>query len=477
MARILIVDDDLNTCQSLTTAFSKEGHQVFESHSGEEALEKIRTQDVDLTIVDLKMPGMDGLEFFQTLKALRPEVVSIMISARPTVDVAVSAIKSGIYDFISKPFRLGEIKKAIAKALEAQTLLKENMRLRQALREKASFAKIIGKSPAFAQVIDLIPKVAPTRSTVLLSGESGTGKEIIAEAIHFASPRGEGPLVKINCGALTETLLESELFGHEKGAFTGAHQQRTGRFEMANGGTLFLDEIGEMSMGMQVKFLRVLQDGAFERVGSSRTIQVDVRVIAATNRDLEQEVKAGRFRQDLFYRLNVITIEIPPLRERTEDIPLLTGYFLSKYSEINNKKINGFSSEVHEVLTGYQWPGNVRELENVIERAVSLCPAQTVELPDLPPRLQFESTVKRAVSLSRPQGIEMSTVPPQNPEAPFADSYLVIPLGISLDKIEQYVLEKTLIKTQGDKKAAARLLGISLSSLYNKLNRHVPSGT
>ncbi|MBI4765522.1 MAG: sigma-54-dependent Fis family transcriptional regulator [Deltaproteobacteria bacterium] len=457
MARILIVDDDLNTCQSLTTAFSKEGHQVFESHSGEEALEKIRTQDVDLTIVDLKMPGMDGLEFFQTLKALRPEVVSIMISARPTVDVAVSAIKSGIYDFITKPFRLGEIKKAIAKALEAQTLLKENMRLRQALREKASFAKIIGKSPAFAQVMDLIPKVAPTRSTVLLSGESGTGKEIIAEAIHFASPRGEGPLVKINCGALTETLLESELFGHEKGAFTGAHQQRTG--------------------GMQVKFLRVLQDGAFERVGSSRTIQVDVRVIAATNRDLEQEVKAGRFRQDLFYRLNVITIEIPPLRERTEDIPLLAGYFLSKYSEINNKKINGFSSEVHEVLTSYQWPGNVRELENVIERAVSLCPAQTVELPDLPPRLQFESTVKRAVSLSRPQEIEMSTVPPQNPEAPFADSYLVIPLGISLDKIEQSVLEKTLIKTQGDKKAAARLLGISLSSLYNKLNRHVPSGT
>lgn len=444
MAQILIVDDDLNTCQSLSAALSKEGHQVFEAHSGEEALEKIRIQEVDLAIIDLMMPGMNGLDFFETLKTLRPEVVAVMISARATVEVAVSALKSGIYDFITKPFRLGEIKKAIAKALEAQTLLSENRRLRQALREKASFSKIIGNSPAFVRVIDLITKVAPTRSTVLLTGESGTGKEIIAEAIHYASPRGEGSLVKINCGALTETLLESELFGHEKGSFTGAYQQRVGRFEMANGGTLFLDEIGEMSMGMQVKLLRVLQDGSFERVGSSQTIQVDVRIVAASNRDLEQEVKAGRFRQDLFYRLNVITIEIPPLRERIEDIPLLAGYFLSKYSVINNKKINGFSSEVHEVLTNYQWPGNVRELENVIERAVSLCQGQTIDLSDLPPRL--------ADSHDR-------------------QTYLEVPLGISLEEIEQIVIKKTLGRTKGDKKTAARLLGISLSSLYNKLSR------
>jgi DNA-binding NtrC family response regulator len=444
MARILIVDDDLNTCQSLTTVLSKEGHQVFESHSGEEALEKIRIQEIDLAIIDLMMPGMNGLEFFQTLKALRPEVVAVMISARATVEVAVSALKSGIYDFITKPFRLGEIKKAIAKALEAQTLLSENRRLRQALREKASFSKIIGNSPAFVRVIDLITKVAPTRSTVLLSGESGTGKEIIAEAIHFASSRGEGPLVKINCGALTETLLESELFGHEKGAFTGAYQQRMGRFEMANGGTLFLDEIGEMSVGMQVKLLRVLQDGAFERVGSSKTIQVDVRIIAASNRDLEQEVNQGHFRQDLFYRLNVISIDIPPIRERVEDIPLLAGYFLSKYAEINNKRMNGFSSEVHEVLTNYQWPGNVRELENVIERAVSLCQGQIIDLSDLPPRLA---------------------------DAHDRQTYMELPLGISLEEIEQIVIKKTLHRTKGDKKTAARLLGISLSSLYNKLNR------
>lgn len=444
MARILIVDDDLNTCQSLTTVLGKEGHQVFESHSGEEALEKIRIQEVDLAIIDLMMPGMNGLDFFQTLKTLHPEVVAVMISAQATVEVAVSALKSGIYDFITKPFRLGEIKKAIAKALEAQVLLSENRQLRQALREKASFSKIIGNSPAFVRVIDLITKVAPTRSTVLLSGESGTGKEIIAEAIHFASPRGEGPLVKINCGALTETLLESELFGHEKGAFTGAYQQRMGRFEMANGGTLFLDEIGEMSMGMQVRLLRVLQDGAFERVGSSKTIQVDVRIIAASNRDLEQEVHQGHFRQDLFYRLNVISIDIPPLRERVEDIPLLAGYLLNKYSGINNKKINGFSSEVHEVLTNYQWPGNVRELENVIERAVSLCQGQTIDLSDLPPRL--------ADSQDR-------------------QTHLEIPLGISLEEIEQMVIKKTLHRTKGDKKTAARLLGISLSSLYNKLNR------
>ncbi len=444
MAQILIVDDDLNTCQSLTSVLSKEGHQVFESHSGEEALEKIRSQEVDLAIIDLMMPGMNGLEFFNTLKAIHPEVVSIMISAQATVELAVSAIKSGIYDFITKPFRLGEIKKAIAKALEAQTLLTENKRLRQALREKASFSKIIGNSPMFVQVLDLVSKVATTRSTVLLSGESGTGKEIIAEAIHFASPRGEGPLVKINCGALTETLLESELFGHEKGAFTGAHQQRIGRFEMANGGTIFLDEIGEMSQGMQVRLLRVLQDGAFERVGSSKTIQVDVRVIAASNRDLEQEVKAGRFRQDLFYRLNVITIEIPPLRERVEDIPLLAGYFLNKYSEMNTKKILGFSLEVGQVLSRYPWPGNVRELENIVDRAVSLCQTPYIEMSDLPPRLA---------------------------NSPYADSHLEIPIGISLEEIEQMVLDKTRAKTRGDKKAAARLLGISLSSLYNMLNR------
>jgi DNA-binding NtrC family response regulator len=443
----MIVDDDLNTCQSLTTALGKEGHQVFEVHSGKEALEKIRSQEVDLTVIDLMMPGMNGLEFFQTLKALRPEVVAIMISAQATVEVAVSALKSGIYDFITKPFRLGDFKKAIAKALEAQSLLTENRRLRQALRERASFSKIIGTSPAFIQVIDLVSKVAPTRSTVLLSGESGTGKEIIAEAIHFASPRGEGSLVKMNCGALTETLMESELFGHEKGAFTGAHQQRMGRFEMANGGTLFLDEIGEMSLGMQVKLLRVLQDGAFERVGSSKTIQVDVRIIAASNRDLEKDVKEGRFRQDLFYRLNVITIEIPPLRERLEDIPLLAGYFLNKYSELNNRNISGFSSEVHQVLSTYPWPGNVRELENIVERAVSLCQTSLIQLSDLPRRLL---------------------------DSPSDEGHLLIPIGTSLDEIEQAVLKKTLLKTKGDKKAAAHLLGISLSSLYNKLNRGAP---
>jgi two-component system response regulator HydG len=243
---------------------------------------------------------------------------------------------------------------------------------------------------------------------------------------------------------------------------------------MANGGTLFLDEVGEMSLGMQVKLLRVLQDGSFERVGSSRTIQVDVRIIAATNKDLEQEVKEGRFRQDLFYRLNVITVDIPSLRERIEDIPLLTGHFLNKYSDINGKKILGFSPEVHQIFCNYPWPGNVRELENIIERAVSLCQGQTIELSDLPPRLKFESTIERAVSFGQTQAIEISPVPHQKPDTPFAGSYLVVPVGISLDKIEQSVLEKTLLKTKGDKKAAARLLGISLSSLYNKLNRKEP---
>jgi two-component system, NtrC family, response regulator HydG len=362
------------------------------------------------------------------------------------VDLAVSAIKGGVYDFITKPFRTGDIKKAIARALEAQALVVENRRLRQALKEKASFASIIGKSPPFVRIMELVVKIAPTRSTVLLTGESGTGKEIIAEALHFASTREDQPLIKVNCGALSESLLESELFGHEKGAFTGAFQQRLGRFESADKGTIFLDEIGEMSPGMQVKLLRVLQDGVLERVGSSRSIRVDVRILAATNRNLEEEVEAGRFRRDLFYRLNVISIEIPPLRARLEDIPLLANYFMNKYGLLNNKKIQGFSPSVQRVLTGYPWPGNVRELENVIERAVSLCQTATIEPTDLPPR----------IVASLPEAVEQVT----------------IPIGCSLEEVERVVIEKTLDKTKGDKKLAARMLGISLSSLYTRITRH-----
>jgi len=282
----------------------------------------------------------------------------------------------------------------------------------------------------------------------MITGESGTGKEILAEALHFASTREDQPFVKVNCGALNESLLESELFGHEKGAFTGAFQQRLGRFESADRGTIFLDEIGEMSPGMQVKLLRVLQDGSLERVGSSRSIRVDVRILTATHRNLEEEVKAGRFREDLFYRLNVISIEIPPLRERLEDIPLLANYFLNQYGERNSKMIQGFSPEVQRMLVGYHWPGNVRELENVIERAVSLCPSATIESSDLPPR----------IISSLPEVVEEIT----------------IPIGSSLEEVEQLVIEKTLIKTKGDKKLTARMLGISLSSLYTKIHRNGP---
>jgi DNA-binding NtrC family response regulator len=418
----------------------------LETHSGKEALEKIRGEEVDLAVIDWKMPGMDGLEFFQALKAIRPEVVGLMISAHATVDLAVSAIKGGVYDFITKPFRTGDIKKAIARALEAQALVMENRRLRQALKEKASFAGIIGKSPPFVRIMELVTKIAPTRSTVLLTGESGTGKEIIAEALHFASTREDQPLVKVNCGALSESLLESELFGHEKGAFTGAFQQRLGRFESADRGTIFLDEIGEMSPGMQVKLLRVLQDGSLERVGSSHSMRVDVRILAATNRNLEEEVEAGRFRRDLFYRLNVISIEIPPLRERQEDIPLLANFFMNKYGVLNNKKIQGLSPTVQRALAGYNWPGNVRELENVIERAVSLCQTATIEPVDLPPRIV--SSLDTAIE------------------------QVTIPIGCSLEEVEHLVIEKTLKKTKGDKKQAARMLGISLSSLYNRISRN-----
>jgi two-component system, NtrC family, response regulator HydG len=470
MAHLMIVDDDLNTCQSLTSAFSKEGHQILVAHSGEEALEKIRDQEIDLLVIDLMMPGMNGLEFFQTLKASRPETVAIMISARPSVDVAVSAIKSGIYDFIIKPFRLGEIKKAISKALEAQTLLMENRRLRQALREKTSFDKIVGNSPSFIKIIDLIPKVGPTRSTVLLYGESGTGKELIAEAIHFASQRAEGPFVRVNCGALTETILESELFGHKIGAFTGALENKKGLFEAANGGTLFLDEIEDTPLSVQIRLLRALQTGEIRRVGEVNPIFVDVRIIAATNKDLEKEIQAKRFREDLFYRLNVINLEIPPLRERVEDIPLLALHFMKKYSLENNKTFSGFSKEVFEVLSHYPWPGNVRELENIVERAVSLGQGQTIELADLPPRLKLES-MKQAVSRGLMQTIELGTLRQIPSHEPLADNYLVLPMGTPLDVIEQAVVHKTLENNKGDKKTAARILGISLSSLYNKLNR------
>ena len=442
MSEILVVDDDANTREALAVSLKKTGHQVYLAATGGEALEQVRHQPVELAIIDLKLPDMEGTDLFEALRIISPFTIAIMISARATVDEAVSALKLGIYDFITKDFRLQELRKVVNKALETQQLLQENQRLRQALQERLAGGRILGRSPAFLKVIHQVMQIAPVRSTVLLTGESGVGKELIAEAIHSGSPRRDKPLVKVNCGALPEGLIESELFGHEKGAFTGAHQQRKGRFELADTGTIFLDEVSEMPLNTQVKLLRVLQEGEFERVGGSKTLKVDVRVVAATNQNLEAMVAAGSFRKDLFYRLNVIHLVVPPLRARSEDIPLLAQYFLDKFCLENNRPPMGFTPEAMQALKQYLWPGNVRELENVVERAVALCSGASVDVDDLPEEMRQQSG---------------------------AQDDIVIQVGASLEEIERLAIRQTLKKTGGDKEVTARILGIGLATLYRRL--------
>lgn len=442
MSTILIVDDDAPTREAIEAGLKKLGHTLILAGTGEDALEKVRLNPVDLAIIDLKLPDMSGTELFGALRLLRPEAMAVMISGRATVEEAVSALKRGIYDFITKDFRMHELRKVVNKALETQQILVENQRLRHELAERAPTGRLIGKSPSLLKVIQMVHQIAPMKSTVLLTGESGVGKELVAEAIHLESPRKDKPLVKLNCGALPEGLIESELFGHEKGAFTGAIAQRKGRFELADTGTIFLDEISEMPPATQVKLLRVLQEGEFERVGGAQTLKVDVRVIAASNIDLEQAVAAGRFRKDLYYRLNVICLDIPPLRERREDIPMLALHFLDKFCRENNRPLNGFSPAAMTALKSYDWPGNVRELQNVVERAVALSQSHMVELADLPDEIRQHSP---------------------------ADDVITVPVGASMEEIERTAIVQTLRKTGGDKELTARLLGIGLATLYRRL--------
>ena len=442
MRVILVVDDDAPTREALESGLKKMGHEIIAAGTGGAALEEVRRQAVDLAIIDLKLPDMEGTDLFEALRILRPAAMAIMISGHATVDEAVSALKKGIYDFITKDFRMHELRKVVNKALETQQLLAENERLRQALQDRGPAGRILGRGPALLKVIHLINQIAPLKSTVLLTGESGVGKELVAEAIHHQSPRKLKPLVKLNCGALPEGLIESELFGHEKGSFTGAIQQRKGRFELADGGTIFLDEISEMPPSTQVKLLRVLQEGDFERVGGSQTLKTDVRVIAATNVDLEAAVAEGKFRKDLFYRLHVIHLELPALRERVEDIPILALHFLDKFCLENNRPPMGFAPEAMSALKRFDWPGNVRELQNVVERSVALCQGSTVELEDLPDEIKRHSP---------------------------ADDKITIPVGASMEEIERLAITQTLRKTGGDKELTARLLGIGLATLYRRL--------
>lgn len=439
---IIVADDEPAVRESLDRALSREGFQVILSEDGQTALEHLRGGGADLLLADLRMPGLSGLELLRAAKLLAPEVEVVLITGHGTIEEAVEAMKEGAYDFITKPFQRATLLKAIRKAMERQALVRENRALHRRLDDLLQSGKIVGTSPAIRRLLELVEQVAPTSATILIQGESGTGKELVANALHELSPRKGRPLIKLNCAALPDTLLESELFGFERGAFTGAESRKEGRFELADGGSLFLDEVGDLSPVTQGKLLRVLQEGEFERLGGTKTIRVDVRVIAATNQDLGAAVREKRFREDLYYRLNVIALTLPPLRERAEDIPLLAQHFLRIYTAKNNKTLEGFSREAMECLLGYAWPGNIRELENAVERAVILSRGRFLEPGDFPEALRQGARVEHAIS---------------------------IPIGTSLDEVEQRLIEETLRYTRGDKNLAAKLLGIASRTIYRKL--------
>lgn len=439
---ILVVDDDPSNRMTVEKILQKEGYRVLLASEGAEALTLIRRDPVALVLTDFKMPGMTGIELLRAARAIQPDLEVVIMTAYGTVEAAVEAMKDGAYDFISKPFKRMEMLKTIQKALEKQALAAENRRLRQQLGAKAPHG-IIGTSEAIRTVLELVGQVAPSSANVLIEGESGTGKELVAQAIHDLSQRRSRRFVKLNCGALPEALLESELFGYEPGAFTGAQGRKEGRFELANGGSLFLDEVGELSPSSQVKLLRVLQEGEFERLGGTKTIQVDVRLVAATNRDLEQEIAARRFREDLYYRLNVIKIHLPSLRDRVEDVPLLVNHFLRHFARKNERSFKEVHPDALELLMGYRWPGNVRELENTIERAVVLSRGDVIGVDDLPP------PIRKATRTS--------------------SRSLTFLMGTPLREIELRVIQETLRHTHGDKNLAAHLLGINPRTIYRKL--------
>ncbi len=439
---ILVVDDEASNRLSMERILQREGYAVLSAANGAEGLALLRKESVALLLTDLKMPGMSGIELLKAARKLVPGVEVIVLTAYGTVETAVGAMKEGAYDFISKPLKRIELLNAVKNALEKQALSSENRRLRERLEAEGDRG-IIGTSSSMRKVLELVSQVAPSSASVLIEGASGTGKELIAQAIHDLSPRRTRRFVKLSLAALPETLVESELFGYEAGAFTGAAGRREGRFELADGGSLFLDEVGEMSPALQVKLLRVLQEGEFERLGGTRTISVDVRIVAATNKNLEEEVAAKRFREDLYYRLNVIKIQLPPLCERGEDIPLLVNHFLRVYARKNERPFKAMSREAMELLMRHPWPGNVRELENTIERAVVLSLHDEIRPEDLPATLRGG----------------MKT----------AARELCFPVGTPIREVELTLIRETLRYTDGDKNLAAHLLGINPRTIYRKL--------
>ncbi len=454
MAFILVVEDNESLLAAMKAALESAGHKVRTAPNAEEAKQTLNSWSPDLILTDLRLPGASGIDLLKEARGLDPFLEVIVITAYGTVEKAVEAMRAGAFDFLTKPVRMSHLAAKVEQALQVRrdrlALQRERERrsyLEEEIRSEFNEGEIIGRSPAMVNLFRTIEKVAPSDSSVLIMGESGTGKELVARAIHMRSKRSQGPFVRVNCGALSEGVLESELFGHERGAFTGAVRQRRGRFELADGGTLFLDEVADIGPAVQVRLLRVLQEREFERVGGERTIQVDVRVIAATNKDIRREVEEGRFREDLFYRLYVVPIELPPLRERKEDIPLLVRHFIGKICARMGREALGVSDEALKVLKAYDWPGNVRELENAIERAIVLCDSDTITEVDLP-----LGRVGQREDLSLPAGM--------------------MPLREAVERLERGLIQRALEQAGGVKVEAARLLEIKPSVLHYKLEKY-----
>ena len=438
---ILTIDDEENIRNGLVDNFELEGYDVKQAANGEEGLALIAQGGIDLVITDLRMDGISGSEVVQHVTSEHPGIPIIVLTGHGSIDDATAALKAGAFDFLTKPLDLDHLNKIVKNALQGKILAEQNRELQAKLLKSQSPDEMIGKSDSLGRVRQMISKAAPTRASVLITGESGVGKELVAHAVHDQSERAKGPFVVVHCAALSETLIESELFGYEKGAFTGAEAIHKGRFELADGGTIFLDEIGEVNLATQVKLLRVLQEHKFERVGGEKSIEVDVRVVAATNRNLEEEVKAGKFREDLFYRLNVVRIEMPSLRERMDDIPLLMHAFLREFNIENKKNIKGFDKASKAAMIKYGWPGNIRELKNAVESAVVMCTGDEIKMEDLPRAL-------------RSQGEE---------------KVITIPIGITMDEAEKIIIQENLAANKGNKSRTADILGIGRKTLHRKL--------
>ena len=450
--RILLVDDDADIRETMVTLLTMNDYCVTSVADGQSAIEEVKKEKFNIVITDLMMPKMTGIDVIKNLKAIDPDLQCIVITGYATVSTAVDAMKAGAYDYLMKPFNGTEVLMLLKRVMELQDLQAENSQLKRTLNQRYGYENLIGNSEGIQMVCSLIEKVAETDSTILILGESGTGKELVARTIHYNSPRKNKPLIPINCGAIPETLLESELFGHEKGAFTGASTTRIGRFELADGGTIFLDEIGDMSPTLQVKLLRVLQQREFERVGGVRTIKVDVRIIAATNIDLEHAVHEGKFREDLYYRLNVIPVVIPPLRERADDIPLLMDHFLSHFNKSKKRDIKGFSPAAMDILISYPWPGNIRELENLVERLIILKGNGTICPDDLPEKfISHTLNNEGALHITLPEtGVNLKDV---------------------VEEFENNLILQAMQKAQGVKNKAAQLLSLNRTTLVEKLKK------